>query len=90
MFESYEVAYETYHQDQLVRREVFQAPKGLLIANFLRMFYTIQNDKRPLRIKMIRPVTFWDEFEQHMRTLHNEIVLDNKAMVTYKETQDQQ
>lgn len=80
MFELHEVTFETYVSDRLVKRQVIQAPKALLIGTFVHMAQSIANDSRPMRIKMIRPESIWDPFEQTHRILNNEITLSNRAM----------
>ena len=80
MFELYEVAFETCVSDRLVKRQVIRAPKALLIGTFVHMAQSIANDSRPMQIKMIRPESIWDPFEQTNRILNNEIALSNRAM----------
>lgn len=52
----------------------------MLIMNFIETAKQIKNDKRPIKIKMIRPYVIWDEFEKQHRTLNNEIMINNNAM----------
>lgn len=85
MFELYEVAFEVYHQDQLAQRKVLNAPKAILIANFIRLAQMIRNDQRPMCIKMIRPEIIWDQLEQQQKVLNNEIVLSNNAMTAWNQ-----
>lgn len=61
-----------------------QAPKEMLIENFLHTAKQIQADRRPIKIKMIRPEEIWDKFEQKRRTLNYEIALSNNAMVAWE------
>lgn len=84
MFETYEVVFEIYIEDKLTNRQQMQAPKEMLIANFLQTAKQIQADRRPIKIKMIRPEEIWDKFEQRRRVLNNEIVLSNNAMVAWE------
>lgn len=88
MFDTHEVTFEVYIQDTLVQRQTMMAPRGILIANFVRMAQMIQNDQRPMCIKMIRPEVIWDEFEHKQKTLKNEIILSNNAMTAEKENTD--
>jgi hypothetical protein len=62
-----------------------QAPKEILIANFIQTAEQIKRDKRPIKIKMIRQEVIWDDFEQKQRVLNNEIELSNDAMVVGEE-----
>lgn len=57
-----------------------QAPKEMLIANFIETVKKIKNDQRPIKIKMIVPYTIWDEFEKQQKVLYNEVSLNNNAM----------
>ena len=84
MFETYEVMFEVYIEDKLTNRQQMQAPKEMLIINFLNTAKQIQSDKRPIKLKMIRPEEIWDKFEQRRRVLNNEIVLSNNAMVAWE------
>ena len=85
MFETYEVVFEVYIEDKLANKQQMQAPKEILIANFLQTAKQIQNDKRPIKIKMIRPEVIWDNFEQKQKVINNEIQLSNNAMVAWEE-----
>ena len=85
MLEMYDVTFEIYIEDKLTNKQSMQAPKEMLIANFLQTAKQIKNDKRPIKIKMIRPYTIWDEFEKKQKTLNNEIELSNDAMIAWEE-----
>lgn len=84
VFETYEATFEVYIEDKLVNRQAMQAPKEMLMANFVQTAKQIQNDRRPIKIKMIVPVIIWDEFEQKQKVLNNEAVLSNRAMVDWE------
>lgn len=84
MFETHEVTIEVYIEDKLTNRQQMQAPKEILIANFLQTAKQIQADRRPIKLKMIRPEEIWDNFEQKRRVLNNEIALSNNAMVAWE------
>ena len=84
IFEPYEVIFEVYIEDKLTNRQQMQAPKEMLIANFLQTAKQIQTDRRPIKIKMTRPEEIWDNFEQRRRVLNNEIALSNNAMVAWE------
>lgn len=79
------VIFEVYIEDKLTNRQQMQAPKEMLIANFLQTAKQIQNDQRPIKIKMIKPDSIWDSFEQKQKVLNNEIELSNNAMVAWEE-----
>lgn len=75
-----EVIFEVYIEDKLTNRQQMQAPKEMLIANFVQTAKQIRNDQRPIKLKMIKPYTIWDEFEKKHKTLNNEIMINNSAM----------
>lgn len=81
MFETYDVIFEVYIEDKLTNRQQIQAPKEMLIANFLQTAKQIQANRRPIKLKMIKPEIIWDSIEQKQKVLNNEIALSNNAMV---------
>lgn len=85
MFETYDVTFEVYIEDKLSNRQTMQAPKEIIIANFLQTAQQIQKEKRPIRFKMIVPNIIWDEFEQKQRVLNNSVEYSNDAMVIWEE-----
>ena len=85
IFEPYEVTFEIYIEDKLTNKQTMQAPKEMLIANFIQTMKQIAGDKRPIRIKMSRPEIIWDRFENKQKTLTNEIIFSNNAMVNWEE-----
>ena len=62
-----------------------QAPKEMLIANFMKTAEQIRSDKRPIKIKMIKQEVIWDNFENKQRVLNNEVAASNDAMVAWEE-----
>lgn len=84
MFETYEVTFEIYIEDKLVKQQTMQAPKEFLMANFIQTVNQIIKDTRPIKIKMSRPETIWDNFENKQRVLTNEIILGNNAMLAWE------
>lgn len=84
-FEMHEVVLEVYIEDKLVKKQTMQAPKEILMANFLQTAQQIRNDKRPMKIKMIRPEVIWDEFENEEKVLNNEIIASNDTMIAWEE-----
>lgn len=87
MLEMYEVIFEVYIEDKLTNRQQMQAPKEMLMANFAETAKQIKNDQRPIKLKMIVPYTFWDEFEKKQRVLNNEVELINNAYERFCEQQ---
>jgi hypothetical protein len=86
MLEIHEVIIEVYIEDKLTNRQQMQAPKEILITNFLQIAKQMQNDRRPIKFKMIRPEVIWDEFEQRQKVINNEIELSNNAMVAWEDS----
>lgn len=84
MFETYEVTFEIYIEDKLIKQQTMQAPKELLMANFMQTANQIIKDSRPIKIKMSRPEVIWDNFENKQRVLTNEIILGNNAMFAWE------
>lgn len=80
MLDMQEVIFEVYIKDKLTNRQQMQAPKDMLIMNFIETAKQIKNDQRPIKIKMIRPYVIWDEFEKQQKVLNNEIMINNNAM----------
>ena len=68
-----------------LNKQIIQAPKEMLIINFLQTVKQISNDQRPLRVKMIRPEIIWDRFENKQKTLNKEIEFSNNAMIAWEE-----
>lgn len=84
MFETHEVTFEIYIEDKLVKQQTMEAPKELLIANFMQMAKQISNDTRPIKLQMSRPEVIWDNFERKQKVLTNKIILSNNAMVDWE------
>lgn len=84
LFDTYEAVFEVYIEDKLVNRQVMQAPKEMLIANFLQNAQQIKGDARPIKIKMIVPDVIWDNFENKQKILNNEIAVSNSAMESWE------
>ena len=84
MFDTYKVTFEIYIEDKLVQQKVMQAPKELLIANFMQMVNQISKDDKPIKIKMSRPETIWDNFENKQKVLTNEVIFVNNAMLDWE------
>ena len=86
MLEMYDAIFEIYIEDRLINRQQMQAPKEILMTNFIQTVQQIQNDKRPIKFKMIVPYVFWDEFEKKQKVLNNGLELDNHAMTAWAES----
>lgn len=84
-FDIQEVIIEVYIEDKLIKKQRMQAPKEILIANFPQTAKQIENDQKPMKIKMIKSEVIWDEFENKEKVLNNEISVSNNAMVSWEE-----
>lgn len=85
LFEIHEVIFEIYIEDTLTNKQRIQAPKEIIIANFLQTVEQIKADKKPIMVKMIRPEIIWDNFENKEKTINNEVAFSNNAMVSWQE-----
>lgn len=85
LFETYEVTFEVYLEDKLVNKQVLQAPKEILMMNFVQTMEQIGYDKRPMKIRMTRPEIIWDNFENKQKTITNEVAFSNNAMIAWEE-----
>lgn len=88
MFETHEVDFEVYIGDTLTQKQKMQAPKEMIMINFMQTAQQIGNDKRPIKIKMTRPEVIWDSFENKQITLTNEIEFSNNAMVAFEKDKE--
>ena len=85
MFDIYEVTFEIYIKNKLVQKQTMQAPKEMLMMNFLNVMNQLGNDQRPMKVRMFRPETIWDRFENKERVLNNEVSFSNNAMIAWEE-----
>ena len=86
MFETYKVIIEVYIEDKLIQQQTIDAPKEILMINFMQLAEQIRNDSRPMKIRMTREEVVWDKFENNQRILNNEISASNNAMVMWEES----
>ena len=84
MFETYEVAFETYLEDKMVNKQTMQAPKQIIMANFVQLMNQVGNDKRPIKIRLPRQETILDDFKKE-KVLEHEVAFSNNAMVSWEE-----
>lgn len=85
MLEMHDVIFEVYIEDKLTNRQQMQAPKEMLITNFIETAKQMKYDTRPIKLKMIKPEIIWDSIEQKQKALYNEIAISNDAMIAYEE-----
>lgn len=85
MLDIYEVVFEIYNEDKLVSKQTMQAPKEMLMIHFIQTVDQIGKDRRPLKVKMIRPNVIWDNFENKQKVLNNEVAFSNNAMIAWEE-----
>lgn len=85
MFDIYEVTFEIYIEDKMVKKQIMSAPQEMLIISFVQTMEQIGHDKRPMKIRMYRPTTIWDNFENQNKTLNHEVIFSNNAMLAWEE-----
>ena len=90
MFETYDVIFEVYIEDKLAKRQIMQAPKEILMVNFIQMAEQIKKDQRPMKIKIIRQDVIWDNFDSKQKVLNNEIAAINNAMELWEENNNKE
>lgn len=83
--ETFEVTFEVFLEDKMINRQVMQAPKEMLIINFMQTVDQVGKDKRPIRLRMYRPETLWDKFEQKEKIFNHEVEFLNNAMIAWQE-----
>lgn len=64
---------------------MMQAPKEMLMMNFIQVMKQIGKDQRPMKVRMYRPEFIWDRFENKERVLNNAVEFSNNAMVAWEE-----
>ena len=84
-FETYKVDFEIYLEDRLIQSQSTEAPKEMLMATFIQTMQQIAQDKRAMQFKMKLPVIIYDNFEKKQKTLNNEILFKNNAMIAFEE-----
>ena len=89
IFEIYDVTFEVYIEDKLVKKQMLQAPKEMIMINFMQMTEEIKKDNRPMKIKIIRPDIIWDSFENKQKVLNNEVSASNHAMIVWEENKQE-
>lgn len=82
--ESYEVSIEIYIEDKLVNKQQMEAPKEMLMINFIQNAQRFSNDIRPIKMVMIRPELFWDKFENKERIFNHEVAFSNNARIAWE------
>ncbi len=90
IFETYDVMFEVYIEDKLVKKQRMQAPEEFIIANFMQMAEQIKKDQRPMKIKIIRQDVIWDNFDSKQKVLNNEIAAINNAMELWEENNNKE
>lgn len=84
IFETYEVTFETYLEDKMVNKQTMQAPKQIIMANFVQLMNQVKNEKRPIKIRLTRQETILDDFKKE-KVLEHEVAFSNNAMVSWEE-----
>ena len=75
----HEAILEVYLGDKLIQKQSMSAPHMILKSQFMNLVEQVANDDRPIRIKMIKPETIFDQFEQKNKVLYNYVEFNNKG-----------
>jgi hypothetical protein len=86
VFETYKVEVETYIEDKMINKQTIRAPKEIIMMQFAQLYEQVKQDKRPIKIKMTRPETIWDSFENKQKVITNIIAFSNNAMIAFEES----
>ena len=84
MLEIFEVIFEIYIGNQLVSRQIMQAPKEVLKVHFINTANQFKDDERPIKIKMIREKFIWDKFNKVEKQINNYVEIINRAMEMFE------
>lgn len=87
IFEMYEVTFETYLEDKLVGKQTLEAPKQMIMANFVQRMNQIKTDPRPIKVRVTRKETILDDFKKE-KVLEHEVAFSNNAMVSWEENKE--
>ena len=88
MFETHKATFEVYLEDTLINRQTMQAPKEILMMNFVQLYEQTKTDTRPIRVKMIVPMYIWDDYKNEQKVLDNGVEFLNNAMLSYQENKE--
>lgn len=86
ILEMFEVTFDVFIEDQMTNRQILKAPKEMLIMQFIQLYEQVKQDKRPIKIRMSRPITIWDNFENVEKLIPNTVTFSNNAMIAYEES----
>ena len=65
----YDVLVEQYVGNQIVSRQRFSAPKEVIMMQFMGLCEEAARQPQPIRVKMIRLQTIWDDIAEEEKTL---------------------
>lgn len=65
----YDVLVEQYVGNQIVSRQRFSAPKEVIMMQFMGLCEEAARQPQPIKIKMIRLQTIWDDIAGEEKTL---------------------
>lgn len=86
VFEMFEATFEVYLEDKLINKQSIQAPKEILMVQFMQLYQQIAQEKRAMKLRMIVSQTIWDNFDNIQKVLNNEVSFSNNAMVLFEES----
>lgn len=90
MFETHKATFEVYLEDTLIHKQTMQAPKEMLMMNFVQLYEQTKTDTRPIRVKMIVPMYIWHDYKNEQKVLDNGVEFLNNAMLSYQESKQQE
>lgn len=85
VFEMFKATFEVYLEDKLINRQVLQAPKEMLMVQFMQLYEQIAKEKRPMKVSMIVPQIIWDDFENKQKVIDAKVEFLNNALIAYQE-----
>lgn len=85
IFETHKVIFEVYIQDKLAQKQQIEAPKEMLMINFIQTVEQISKEQKPMKIMMIRQESVYDRFENKEKVLNHEMEFKNNAMIDWEE-----
>ena len=83
--EMFDVTIEIFLEDKIIQRKRMQAPKEMLMINFVQTAQKIKPDKRPMKIRMSRQEAIWDSFEKKEKIIDLDVECMNEAMEIWLE-----
>lgn len=80
MGDTIEATLEIYLGNQLIQSQQLQAPEMILKMQLMNLVQDLANDTRPMKMKVIKLVPCWNQYEQKMTTIDEWLEYQNNAM----------